>query len=143
MATACFGRRVTSVPAQVLTSVQAIMVQISHIFPHSSLLCIVNSVGEVIAYVAEDITDAARVLELTSAVKQAALLFAETHSLCSVPVLHIKGQTHILSCFDISNYVFGMCLDMHPAALEMFDTRGAETMLRPFLEDVTRLLEDF
>ena len=56
----------------------------------------------------------------------------------SVPVLHVKGLNHVLSCYQVEHHWLVLWMESHGSA-EMFETSEAERLVAPHLENLTHV----
>ncbi|CAM9624572.1 unnamed protein product, partial [Ectocarpus sp. 8 AP-2014] len=75
-----------------------------------------------------------------AALKRAAEQFAATLGQLDCPVLHISGESHLFSCYDLGESVLAFYSQMSSDNLRSFNTHDADVRLRDLLADIKLLL---
>ncbi|KAJ4452484.1 hypothetical protein PAPYR_13348 [Paratrimastix pyriformis] len=87
-------------------------------------------------------TKQAELASVISALKRSAFQFGEALGQLECPIIHIKGHSHIFSCYDlgathVSPQILAFYTQLDPASVEMFDTVAADTQMGPILRDLS------
>ena len=83
--------------------------------------------------------DTGELVSVVGSLKKAALQFGETLDV-DCPVVHVRGATHMFSCYDVDAYVCAFFTPMAPEALDAFDTTEADKEMAGVIEEMGMLL---
>ncbi|KAJ4452414.1 hypothetical protein PAPYR_12033 [Paratrimastix pyriformis] len=82
-------------------------------------------------------TKQAELASVISALKRSAFQFGEALGQLECPIIHIKGHSHIFSCYDLgATHILAFYTQLDPASVEMFDTVAADTQMGPILREM-------
>ena len=56
------------------------------------------------------------------------------------PAVHVKGDTGVVSMYDVGDHVFVVVAELHSTSAELFDAAGAEDKLSGKLSSLPPLL---
>jgi len=83
---------------------------------------------------------------------QASLQFANTFQILGIPVLHIKGDTHIFSCYSVENgknnpnicilAIYTKINSNASNSIEMFDTSRVDAVMKPKIQELESFLAE-
>ena len=111
------------------------------IFPSLYFAVILSSVGEVVSFENSKVANPEKLLVAIAAVKRAAALFANSLQQTECPVMHIRGNNTLFSCFDLeSSHILVLCSEMHSVALESFNVSEAENAMESEIDSLNLLL---
>eukprot|EP00741_Cyanophora_paradoxa_P017267 tig00020961_g16678.t1 len=119
---------------------------IPRVFPGTTVSCIINPRGELLAQQSPTEIQKDEMVRLVSSLKRAAIQFGEALGQMQSPVIHIHGTSHIFSCYDLGDSaapnVLAFYSEMPAAMVEMFDTVAADERMAPIVDDLRLLLKN-
>ncbi|KJE90054.1 hypothetical protein CAOG_01430 [Capsaspora owczarzaki ATCC 30864] len=103
--------------------------------------CVMCPDGTVLAQTDVSWVQQRDVLSIMHDLKFASQQFGHALDEPECPVLHLTGSTNIISCYELNENFLVVNCKMTPQQLETFDTRQAQTLVEPVLQDIKQLLE--
>lgn len=112
----CSGN--TGVNPKFYEEIQIILKRISDVIPGTFFVVVLSSSGEVVSF--ENVKSARpqNLLAPISSIKKAAIQFANTLSQTECPIIHLRGNNSMFSCYEMGEYILVCCSENHSAALE-------------------------
>eukprot|EP00455_Lapot_gusevi_P036212 TRINITY_DN4020_c0_g1_i8.p1 TRINITY_DN4020_c0_g1~~TRINITY_DN4020_c0_g1_i8.p1 ORF type:complete len:165 (+),score=24.49 TRINITY_DN4020_c0_g1_i8:65-496(+) len=138
---ACCKRNCGMSP-KVLEQVQSKLKEIHQIYPGTHFTCILSPDGEVLAFDNNKSQHPADMMGPVASMKKAALQFGSSMNQLDCPVIHIRGNNHLFSCFDIDTNILAFFSEMHGSVLDSFNTNEADQQMEPILEELRLLLQN-
>mmetsp|Transcript_26707 Transcript_26707/g.39681 ORF Transcript_26707/g.39681 Transcript_26707/m.39681 type:complete len:154 (+) Transcript_26707:120-581(+) len=124
---------VSNVPELVRDKLEAV----TRIYPSTKYVCVVNSIGELIAALLVEETPSAEVLAAISALKRSAIQFASTLDQEDCPVMHLTGETYMFSLYEVGEFLLAFYTEISGSAFTTLDLSDADS--REILEIVADL----
>eukprot|EP00771_Trimastix_marina_P001174 gnl/Trimastix_PCT/2227.p1 GENE.gnl/Trimastix_PCT/2227~~gnl/Trimastix_PCT/2227.p1 ORF type:complete len:154 (+),score=13.72 gnl/Trimastix_PCT/2227:64-525(+) len=105
-----------------------IISRIDHFYPTTKICCIWSKDGELIVEHSTAFVKREELQNIVSQLRQAALRFGQALGQMECPIIHIKGHSHLFSCFDINqgDHFLAFYTEMDGPALETLDTIGQD-----------------
>jgi len=75
-----------------------------------------------------------------SSLKKAALQFGATLNQMECPLIHIRGNNHLFSCYEIDDHLLAFYTDMRSDLLDSFNTTEADIKMKKNLVPELRIL---
>ena len=112
-----------------------------HIYPGTNFSCILSAAGELIAQSNTDTDNPEDVLNAIASIKRAASQFAATLNQTECPVVHITGESHMFSCYDVGANLLAFYSEISGADADMQFGAADEQML-PLIEELRLILQN-
>ncbi|CAM9902419.1 unnamed protein product [Discosporangium mesarthrocarpum] len=111
-------------------------------YPGTHFACLLDIHGQYLSgyFVDEEGPERAEVCTAVAALKRAAEQFAATLGQIDCPVLHISGDNHIFSCYEVGDNVLAFYSHMGSENLRVFNTQEADMQLRELIGDLKIML---
>lgn len=100
--------------------------------------------GEIIAQetaINESVNTPNELLVSIASFKKTALQFGETLNQTGCPVMHIKGNAHLFSLYDVDTNLLAFYSEMHGALLESFNTSQADSRMAEVVQELEVLIK--
>ncbi|CEO95254.1 Roadblock/LAMTOR2 domain-containing protein [Plasmodiophora brassicae] len=136
-------RRPAGLSAQVSRQIQAKLREIETVFPRTVVSCIVTQTGELIAQQVKP--DQERVDDLVlpiAQLKRAAEQFGSTLNQSSCPVVHLRGNRVMFSCYELGDHLLAFYTDMSGVDLMTYDTADADSRMGFIIADLRLLFQN-
>eukprot|EP00752_Nemacystus_decipiens_P003744 g3449.t1 len=97
-------------------------------YPGTNYACLLDLEGKFLSgfFVDGDAPQRDEVCAAVAALKRAAEQFAKTLGQLDCPVLHISGESHLFSCYDLGESVLAFYSHMGSENLRSFNTHDAD-----------------
>mmetsp|Transcript_35258 Transcript_35258/g.60980 ORF Transcript_35258/g.60980 Transcript_35258/m.60980 type:complete len:151 (+) Transcript_35258:84-536(+) len=116
--------------------------QLQEIYPGTSFACVLTPSGDRLWKKPEEGPCGSERLILNIAqLKRASTDFASTLQQVDCNIIHVTGETHIVSCVNIGANLLAFITDMDADELRSFDVPGADSKLKELITDVNLLLQ--
>jgi len=125
---------------KIMQQIEDKLKEVGKIFPGTTFCCILNSDGEIIAQSDKHQKVAEDYLAPISSLKKAACQFGATLHQMECPLIHIRGNSHMFSCYDIEENLLAFYTEMHSAILDGFNTTEADVKMKTVVQDLRLLV---
>mmetsp|Transcript_12501 Transcript_12501/g.15840 ORF Transcript_12501/g.15840 Transcript_12501/m.15840 type:complete len:151 (-) Transcript_12501:227-679(-) len=116
--------------------------QLCDIYPGTTFACVLTTSGEMLWKKPENGPKGSdRLIIAVASLKKASCTFAATLQQMDCNIIHVTGETHLLSCVDIDQNLLAFCTEMTREEISKFDTHSADAKLAEILTDVRMLLQ--
>ncbi|KAK3248998.1 hypothetical protein CYMTET_41567 [Cymbomonas tetramitiformis] len=123
-----------------LGKVQKKLDQLAEALPGRVSCVILSPAGTLIARSTHDNQPIDNWLPRISLLKRSLLDFGDVLGDCFCPAVHIKGERHVVSCYDLNENVIAMITEMHETSIEFYSPEAAEAEVLPLLTGFDELL---
>eukprot|EP00164_Ancoracysta_twista_P002518 GFYU01003352.1.p1 GENE.GFYU01003352.1~~GFYU01003352.1.p1 ORF type:complete len:146 (-),score=26.24 GFYU01003352.1:384-821(-) len=108
----------------------------SSIFPGLTVMCLLGPTGDIVLPTTVEKSKQTELFSVIQSLKKASSQFGESLQQSECPILHIKGRSHIFSCYDLDSNLLALYSEMHSVDIERFDTTVADQKMDPLLSDL-------
>lgn len=122
--------------------VHAKLNEIQSIFPHSTFLVVLSPEGELLASTQLEYHHADELLAPIASLKKTAVQFGAALSQMECPVIHIRGNNHMFSCYDVDKNLLAFYSSMHSSLLDSFNSTEADNKMSFIIADLRILLQN-
>jgi predicted regulator of Ras-like GTPase activity (Roadblock/LC7/MglB family) len=134
-------RKSSGMGPEVSDTLQEKLESIEHVFPGTHFSCILSKAGQLVAQSNSDTDNPDGILNAIASIKRAASQFASTLNQTECPVLHITGENHMFSCYDVGPNLLAFFSEISSADADMQFGAADEQML-PLIEELRLLLHN-
>jgi len=125
---------------KVLSSLKARMREVYTIFPGTNFACLIAPDGEVLAQDDGNLRYPEELLQHICSLKTAAEQFAATLQQNECPIIHLKGQNVMYSCYDIDSNMLTFYSNMDTVPLAVFNVAAADKKMQSVIQEIRLIL---
>eukprot|EP00753_Platysulcus_tardus_P009237 PLAT1879.2.p1 GENE.PLAT1879.2~~PLAT1879.2.p1 ORF type:complete len:143 (-),score=37.91 PLAT1879.2:2-430(-) len=125
-----------------MRDIRALLQQLPELYPHTVYSCVLDRDGVVVASVQEEKHEGKEedLPAMVVSLKRAAMQFVSILEQADCPVIHIKGEQHMFSCFDVGEHLLASYAAAHGGVLHAFSTVEADEAVKETLAQLQTLL---
>jgi len=135
-------QRSNGMAPSISSDIAAKLSEISSIFPRTKYICVVTNSGDLLASVTLEDQPPQDLLYSMSALQQAAKQFASTLDVHSCPVIHVSGESQMLSCYEAGPCIIAFYTDVNPLELDLLDVTEQDTKISHIIEELRLLVQN-
>ncbi|OQR81110.1 hypothetical protein ACHHYP_16727 [Achlya hypogyna] len=113
------------------------------VYPGTTYVCILDESGDVLAQVMTEPSCASmnpdELAGVITTLRQSVALFASTLNHAETQVVHIKGESHIFSCYSLDAHVLAFYSVMPSVDVALFDCSEADRKLEGICIELQRI----
>jgi len=126
------------------------LAEVETVFPHSTLIVVLTPQGELLAsrasgnsaFAALPPSEAGQLLAPIASLKKSAVQFGAALNQMECPVIHIRGNHTMFSCYDVDKNLLAFYSSMHSSLLDSFNSTEADNKMSFIIQDLRLLLQN-
>mmetsp|Transcript_31372 Transcript_31372/g.100114 ORF Transcript_31372/g.100114 Transcript_31372/m.100114 type:complete len:147 (-) Transcript_31372:43-483(-) len=111
-------------------------------FPAAVSCFILDPQGKLVAHGGADESVPAAIMQQVSAVKRSTMQLGAEMGGRGCPAVHIRGNSHVLSCYDVGPSVLAVLSREHATSVEVLDTAAADARMEGVVAALRETLGD-
>jgi len=137
-------RSLCGVSPKIITQIQSKLREISKFVPdgNCTYIVVLNSDGEIVAQENNSYKAPEELLSSIAVLQKTAIQFGSTLNQMECPIIHVRGSSHLFSCYEVDKNILAFYTAMHGAVLESFNTSELDSKIQNLLTELRLLLQN-